>query len=87
MLEWEDVVIAPYSFLDGTIESFDFGNMLVSSSDVELCMEVGNISAQLFELIVSEDDGDSKAASDICANNSSKVLDNVAVLHRIKLAR
>ena len=47
-------------------------------------MKVGKVSLHGFKLVVGWDDGNTKFSCDICANDSFKMLDNVAVIHIVQ---
>ena len=84
MLEREHGVVGSDSFLDGAVEAFNFGNMFIAGSNVEHDMEVSKGSTHRFKLIIGKDDGNSESPSDICANDGTKMLDDMAVLHCVQ---
>ena len=67
MLEQQHIVLATHSFLDGTLVSFNFGYVLITSSNIELGMKIGQLALHGFKLIVSKDDGNMESTCDICA--------------------
>ena len=55
MLERKDIVIGSYPILGSAIESFNFWYMFVPRCDVEVSVEVGNVSAYEFKLVIHKD--------------------------------
>ena len=84
MLEWEHGVVASDTLFDGAVVSFDFGYVFVARGDVESSVEVSQFATHGFELVVGKDDGNAKTASYICANDSFKMLDDMAIFHCLK---
>ena len=87
MLVRQHIVLTTHSFLDGTLVSFNFGYMLITSSNIELGMKIGQLASHGFKLIVSKDDGNMESTCDICANDGLEVFEDVAVPHGIGLTR
>eukprot|EP00975_Prorocentrum_lima_P005888 1273980-Prorocentrum_lima.AAC.1 len=56
MSEWEDVVVSTNSVLDCAVEPLGFRDMICSSNNVELYMEVSDIITHRFKLIVGQHD-------------------------------
>ena len=83
-MEWEHGVVASDTLFDGAVVSFDFGYVLVARGDVESRVEVSQIAAHGFELVIGKDDGNAKTASYICANDSFKMLDDIAIFHCVQ---
>ena len=87
MLVRQHSVLTTHSFLDGTLVSFNVGYMLITSSNIELGMNIGQLAAHGFELIVRKDDGNTESTCYICANDGLEVLEDVTVPHGIELTR
>ena len=85
MLERQHIVLTMHSFLDGTLVLFNFGYMLITSSNIELGMKIGQLAAHGFKLIVRKDDGNTESTCYICANDGIEVFEDVAVPHGIEL--
>ena len=84
MLERKHGVVASDALLDCAVVSFDFGHVLIAGGDVESSVEASKVAAHGFELVIGKDDGNAKSASYICANDSFKMLDDMAVLHVVQ---
>ena len=61
-MERESGMVATDTFLDGAVESFNFGHMFITGGYVEYCMEVSEVAAHGFELVFGKDDGNAKTA-------------------------
>ena len=84
MLEWKHGVISTDTLFDCAVVSFYFGYMLISWGYVKYGMKIGEVSSHGFELVVGQDDGNAESTCDICANDSFKMLDDVAVINIVQ---
>ena len=84
MVSWKDIVVATDSLFDSTVVPFNFRDMSIACSDVELGMWVCKVSTHRFKLIVGKDDSNSKTTSGVCSNNSLEVFDYVGVFHAVQ---
>ena len=83
-MERKHGVVASDALLDGAVVSFDFGYVFVAGGNVESSVEVSQFATHGFELVVGKDDGNAKTAGYICANDSFKMLDDVAIFHCVQ---
>ena len=86
MFERKHIVVAAYSFFYRAVEPLNFWHVFVTSCDVELGMEIGNVPTHGLKLIIGKDDGDLEPTGNICTNNCLEMFDHVAVLHGVELS-
>ena len=85
MLVRQHNILTTHSFLDGMLVSFNFGYMLIMSTNIELSMKIGQLASHGFKLIVRKDDGNMESTCYICANDGLEMFEDVPVPHGIEL--
>ena len=85
ILEWNYGVINVNGFLHGAGVSLNFWDVLISSSNMRLCMQISKVVVHLLELVFCEHDSNSKSPSGVSANQGFEMFKYVAVFHAIQL--
>ena len=58
--EWKNSVLGAHPFLDGTVETLNVWDMLVTSADAEDGAKVGDVSPHRFKLVIGKDYGNAE---------------------------
>jgi hypothetical protein len=85
VFEWENFVASLHAFFDGSVIPFNLGYMLVMRYHIDYFSHAGKLTSHGLKLIVGHDDGHLEAPDGTNSHNKSKVLEDHAVFHVVKL--
>ena len=85
MREWKNVVLSAYPFLDGTVETLNVWDMLVTSADAEYGAKVGDVSPHRFKLVIGKDYGNAESPYCVRPDDSTEVLEDVSIFEGVQL--
>ena len=74
MLERKNIIVRPSPVLNCANVALNFGNMFIIGDDIELYLEVGNVTLERLELAVAKDEFHLEATSAVETHNGGDVL-------------